>query len=149
MSTHRTHPATVLKRFYTAEREYMQAGGREMGASFDGMAATLAADVVLHHSLDLPWGGDWHGRDGFEGWSTKMSELNESVEVQDPRFFTDGDTVVASLTLVTVARETGTRIEAPMIQQVTVSGDQITDFRAFYWNVPEYLRAYGLPAPRG
>ena len=138
------HAVAVIGRFYDAEAEYMQTGGSDGGASFDAVAETLTDTVVLHHSPDLPWGGDWHGHEGFEGWAKRMSELNETVEVKDPRYFPDGDHLLVSLTLITRARVTGARITAPMIQQVRVVGDQIADFRAFYWDVPAYLRSYGL-----
>ena len=144
MTSPRSHAVEVLERFYDAEAQYMEAGGTSAGASFDALADTLAPDVVLHHSPDLPWGGDWHGHEGFEGWATRMSELNEALEVRDPRLHPDGDTVLASLTLVTRARATGTVISAPMVQLVRVQGGVIADFRAFYWNVPQYLRAYDL-----
>ena len=48
-SAHLT-PRQVLARFFEAERRYMQAGG-----SFEEFAGTLADDVVLHQSPDLPW----------------------------------------------------------------------------------------------
>ena len=137
-------PIAVIQRFYAAEADYMQAGGPAGGAGFTAIAATLAADVVLHHTPDLPWGGDWHGHDGFQGWAQKMSELNQSVQVEAPRYFPDADTLLVSLTLITVARKTGIRVKAPMIQQVQVHDGRIVDFRAFYWNVPGYLNSYGL-----
>ena len=139
-----SNAVTVLRRFYEAEATYMQAGGPSAGASFDAMAETLDPNVVLHHSPDLPWGGDWRGHEGFEGWASKMSELNEELEVQEPRFFPNDDAVLVTLTLVVRARATGTVVSAPMIQAVRVDGDRISDFRAFYWNVSQYLEAYGL-----
>ena len=146
MTSTNTHAVRVLQRFYAAEAQYMEAGGASGGASFDALADTLAPGVVLRHSPDLPWGGDWHGHRGFEGWARRMSELNESLEVRDPRFHPDGDTVLVSITLVTRARATGTVVSAPMVQLVRVEGEVIADFRAFYWNVPQYLRAYDLAA---
>ena len=145
MTPTHTHAVNVLTRFYAAEAEYMKAGGSAAGATFDALAETLAADDVLRHSPDLPWGGDWHGHAGFEGWATRMSELNEAVEAQNPHLYPDGDTVLASLTLATRARTTGTVVRAPMVQLVRVKGEIIAEFRAFYWNVPQYRGAYDLP----
>ena len=99
---------------------------------------------MLHHSPDLPWGGDWHGHDGFAGWAERMSAFNESLEVREPRLLADGGTVLVDLTLVVRARSSGTVVDAPMVQLVRVDDDLIVDFRAYYWNVPAYLRAYGL-----
>ena len=41
-------------------------------------------------------------------------------------------------------RATGVVVSAPMVQIVRVDHDLIFDFHAFYWNVPQYLKAYEL-----
>lgn len=137
----------VLNRFYDAERPYMAAGGAQAGADFAGMGATLHPDVVLHQSPDLPWGGKWTGYEGFKGWSVQMSRHFDVVDVQDARFFEHGDQVVVTCTLVTHSRRTGETIANPMTQVVTVRSGLITEFRAFYWDVPTYRTACGLDAP--
>ena len=50
-------PKQVLESFFAAERRYMLEGG-----SFAEFAATLADDVVLHQSPDLPWAASTSGR---------------------------------------------------------------------------------------
>lgn len=132
-------PQEVLEQFYAAERIYMTAGGVPAGASFEGMGATLHPDVQLHHSPDLPWGGEWHGYEGFKGWSVEMSRHFDVVDVQDAKFLTSGNQVVVLCNLYTRSRVTGRSINNPMVQVVTVEEGRITDFRAFYWNVAEYV----------
>lgn len=134
----------VLNRFYDAERPYMAAGGAEAGASFDGMGATLDPGVVLHQSPDLPWGGDWIGYDGFKNWSVQMSRHFDVVDVQDAKFFENGEQVIVLCRLVTHSRRTGDTLDNPMTQVVTVQNGRITEFRAFYWNVPAYRAAAGI-----
>lgn len=63
-----------------------------------------AENVVFHHSPDLLGGVDWHGREGFQGWNQKMSEPNETVRVEDSRYFPDRDNHLVSLMLITQAR---------------------------------------------
>ncbi len=133
----------VLEEFYRAERIYMAAGGAEAGASFDEMGATLDPDVVLHQSPDLPWGGDWFGYDGFRGWSIEMSSHFDRVDVQDAVFFEHGSQVVVLCRLVTRSIATGETLDHPMAQVVTVKDGRITEFRPFYWNVPDYVAAAG------
>lgn len=133
----------VLEEFYRAERIYMAAGGVEAGASFDEMGATLDPDVVLHHSPDLPWGGDWVGYEGFKGWSIEMSSHFDMVDVEDAVFFQNGPQVVVLCRLVTRSIATGETLDSPMVQVVTVKDGRITEFRAFYWNVPAYIAAAG------
>lgn len=132
-------PIEVLEDFYAAERIYMAAGGVPAGASFDGIGATLHPDVQLHQSPDLPWGGEWRGYEGFKGWSVEMSRHFDVVDVQDAQFLTAGDQVVVLCTLTTRSRTTGESLSAPMAQVVTVVDGRITEFRPFYWNVPDYV----------
>ena len=134
-ATHDT-PRRVLERFFEAERRYMQEGG-----SFAEFAATLADDVVLHQSPDLPWGGEYVGPKRYEEWARAMSAVFAQVDMREPRFFEQGDTVVIVGTLATRSRATGETMELPMTQIVTVKERRITDFRPFYWNVPAYAAA--------
>lgn len=138
-------PFRVLERFYEAERQYMQAGGANAGASFEGMAATMDPDVALHQSPDLPWGGEYRGHQGFKDWSVKMSECFDFLDVRDPEYFEKDDKLVILCRLVTRSRLHGYELDRPMAQVVTVRDGKITDFRPFYWNVPEYVKA-GTPA---
>ena len=119
----------------------MQAGGAEGGASFEEFAATLAPDVALHQSPDLPWGGEYVGSARYEDWSRAMSKVFDQVDMRDSEFFERGDTVVIVGRLVTRVRTTGETMEQPMAQIVTVKDGKITDFRPFYWNVPSYVAA--------
>ena len=135
-ATHDT-PRQVLERFFEAERRYMQ----DAGASFKEFAATLADDVVLHQSPDLPWSGEYVGPKRYEEWARAMSAVFDQVDMRHPQFFEQGDTVVIVGTLATRIRVTGETMEMPMTQVVTVKEGKITDFRPFYWNVPAYVAA--------
>jgi ketosteroid isomerase-like protein len=131
----------VLERFYEAERRYMQAGGAKGGASFDDMAATLHPDVILHQSPDLPWGGEYVGHQGFKDWSIAMSDCFDYLDVKDPEFFEMADKIVIVCRLTTRSRLHGNEMSRPMAQVVTVKDGKISEFRPFYWNVPDYVRA--------
>ncbi len=131
----------ALRRFYAAEAAYMAAGAAGDSADFAPVAATLTADVVLHQSPDLPWGGEFHGHAGYEDWARRMSAAFDRLEVADLELFARGDTVTATCRLVTRARPTGAVLDAPMAQVVRVRGDLIAEFRPFYWNVPNYRAA--------
>ena len=142
-SSDQVSPRDVIELFYAAEAVYMNAGGADAGASFADMAATLDADVVLHQSPDLPWGGEFHGHAGYEDWARQMSRAFDRLDVKDTRFFTDGDTVVITCRLVTRSRESGQTLDLPMAQVVRVRGERIVEFRPFYWNVPAYRETVG------
>ena len=136
-------PRQVLERFFDAERRYMEAGG-----SFEELRDTMADNVVLHQSPDLPWGGEYAGPKRYEEWARAMSAVFDRVDMQNPQFFEQGDTVVIVGTLVTRVRTTGETMELPMAQTVRVEAGKITEFRPFYWNVPAYVEAARKSASR-
>lgn len=130
-------PKQVLEQFYDAERRYM-AGGASFEETF---GPTLAPDVVLHQSPDLPWGGEYVGFERYKDWAAAMSAAFGSVDVQDAEFFEAGDKVIVACRLVTRSRLTGAVMDHPMVQVVTVKDSKIIDFRPFYWNAPDYVAA--------
>lgn len=145
-TTRHAVPQDVIRRFYAAEADYMNAGGGDAGADFAPMAATLDPDVVLHQSPDLPWGGEFHGHAGYEDWARQMSRAFDRLDVEDTRFFTDGDTVIITCRLLTRSRASGETLDLPMAQVVRVHGERIVEFRPFYWNVPAYRKTVGTGA---
>lgn len=97
--------------------------------------------MILHQSPDLPWGGDYVGHEGFRQWSVKMSDAFDYLSVRDALFFGSGDTIMISCRLVTRSRRHGNVLDYPMTQIVEVKDGKITNFRPFYWNVPDYIAA--------
>lgn len=134
-------PKQALLRFYEAEANYMKAFQKNGVASFDEMRETLAADVVLHQSPDLPFGGDYVGFEGYERWAIKMGSIFNKLEVTDREFFEQGDKVIVVCRFITQSRINGSVQDLPMVQVVTVRNGKIVDFRPFYWNVPAYVAA--------
>jgi uncharacterized protein len=126
-------PAEVLRRFYAAELAYLAAGGPGK-ADFAPIAATLDPDVVMHQAAGLPYGGDWTGPSGIEAFFAAMSETWEHLDVREPRFIEDGNTLVVLCELVVRSRARGIELRAPMVQVITVRDGLIVDFRPFYWD---------------
>ncbi len=131
-------PRQVLERFYAAERAYMSG---DDGAGFDAMRATLAPDVVLHQSPDLPFGGEYVGPARYAEWAAAMRAIFDRVDVRDAEYFERDDAVVVVCRLVTRSRATGQTLDLPMAQLVRVRDGRISEFRPFYWNVPAYAAA--------
>ena len=119
----------------------MRAKASGENASFDDIAATLSADVELHQSPDLPFGGEYVGHRQYEQWAVAMSAIFDKLEVAEQEWFENGDKVVVICRFKTHSRINGSSQELPMGQIVTVKDGLITDFRPFYWNVPAYTAA--------
>ena len=130
--------ADILKRFYDAETVYMSQKPEQRDfASTWGQ--TISPDVQLHQSPDLPYGGVYHGHDGFLKWSEQMSSYFSSLDVVEPKVFEreGADEVVVLSTFKLKVRSNGEDWIAPLAQAVKVDREKgwITEMRPFYWNV--------------
>lgn len=137
----KSSPKEVLEAFYKAEAKYMKAGDSGGTPSFDEIAATLDPAVILHQSPDLPFGGEYVGHKRYEEWAMAMNSTFDKLEVEDQEFFEKEDKVIVTCRFKTRSRRNGSVQDLPMVQVVSVKNGKITDFRPFYWNVPEYAAA--------
>lgn len=80
-------PKQVLERFYKAEANYMKTRAATGTASFDEMRATLAPDVILHQSPDLPFGGEYVGHKRYEDWAICYEHNFRPAPSAGPRVF--------------------------------------------------------------
>ncbi|CAK3898328.1 Hypothetical predicted protein [Lecanosticta acicola] len=136
-STSLPTPAEILQKFYAAETVYMASAPSER--DFAGMASTLAPDLELHQSPDLPWGGEFKGHSGFLKWSETMASYFNRLEVTDPQIFEqkDSDAVLVYSTLKLRVKKNGKEWARPLAQFVRVDRVRgvITEIRPFYWDV--------------
>ena len=102
-SDHTSNGIEALQRFYQAGSEYVQTGGKDFGP----VAATLHPQIVMIQADSLPFGGQWHGREGFERWMQAFGEAWSSVSATDLRFFEHDDTVVVVAQMEATARASG------------------------------------------
>ncbi len=131
--------ATLMK-FYEAETQYLSPGGGD----FSVIAETLHPKCVLFQPHSLPYGGEWHGPEGFHSWMKAFGEEWSSLEVRDPHFFPSGDDVVFSRSHVfAVARRTGQDIDWPLLQFFRVKDDRILELRPFHWDTATMLSGMG------
>jgi uncharacterized protein len=136
-SDHSSNGVEALQRFYQAESEYAQTGGEDFGP----VAATLHPQIVIIQADSLPFGGQWHGREGFERWMQAFGEAWSSVSATDLRFFEHDDTVVVVAQMEATARASGQSFRAPICHVVRIRDGLLMEFQMFYWDTVATNRA--------
>jgi ketosteroid isomerase-like protein len=136
----------VLEGMYSAEGEYLAAGGPGE-ASFDLLAPFFAPDVVLHQAASMPYGGTWRGHDGMERFFIAMSETWEAFDLVDQEFLATGETAVVLTQVHARARATGRELDFPILQTIRIEDGRIAEVRPFYWDTTAIAAACGAPAP--
>ena len=134
----------ILDRFYDAERVYMAAPPGTADSS--ALAATLAPDVKLIQSPDLPYGGVFVGVNGFLDWAKQMNELFSGVDVRDPEVLEGENKAVVLSTLYATVRRTGAVLKIPFVQIIKVDREKgvITEMIPVYWDVEGLKKALGV-----
>jgi ketosteroid isomerase-like protein len=105
---------------------------KAIGGDIDAFVATLAPDIQVHEPDYLPYGGTYHGPDGFLellGEATKILDLG-SMKVLTAS--ADEDRVI----LLMRADLVGTGDPMLVTEHWTISGDRITDVRVFWFGLP-------------
>ncbi|WP_190111142.1 nuclear transport factor 2 family protein [Streptomyces cinnamoneus] len=128
-----TDAVAVLTRMYTAEAEYLAAGGPGE-ASFDLLAPYFSPDVVLHQADALPYGGTWRGHAGMEQFFLAMSAAWESFDMEEQEFLATGETAVVLTRVRARARATGRELAFPILQTIRVEDGRIVEVHPFYWD---------------
>lgn len=125
----------ILEQFYADERAYMLQPPEEQDPSL--LANTLAPNIRLYQSEDLPYGGVYEGIDEFLRWGGIMNGLFSRIDVQPTNVLEKGNDVVVISTLYVTVRKTGKELAKPFMQHVKVDKEAgtIIEFRPFYWNV--------------
>ena len=136
-SDHTSSGVEALMRFYQAGSDYVRTGGKDFGP----VAATLDPQIAMIQADSLPFGGQWHGREGFERWMQAFGEAWSSVGATDLRFFEHDDTVVVVAQMEATARASGQSFRAPICHVVRIRDGLLMEFRMFYWDTVATNRA--------
>ncbi|MQA08716.1 MAG: nuclear transport factor 2 family protein [Pseudonocardiaceae bacterium] len=125
-----SNPIAVLERFIQAEVEYFAAEDADFPAE-----EHLDPEFVLYEPESMPYGGEWHGRDGFRRFLKVMDQTwSQMGPLNPPALIEHGDTVVVLATLDARARGTERVIQPPVCQVVRVRNGLLLEARMFYWD---------------
>ncbi|MEU6189184.1 nuclear transport factor 2 family protein [Nocardia sp. NPDC047038] len=127
---------STLRAFYASEAAYLTDG-----SGFEEMARHLAPDVVMRQASSLPYGGDWHGHDGFRRFLAAMRENWDGLWFDEQHFLDDEASVVVYSRGRLRARRTGRILETSLLQWISFRDSLITEFRPYYHDTSAVLAA--------
>lgn len=94
---------------------------------------------IYHAASELPWGGSYHGIDGFKEFAGRVAAAMETtLEVDD--IFDAGDTVVGIARVHGTMRATGKEFDSREVNVWRVRDGKITNFE-LYLEAPALLAA--------
>ena len=103
-------------------------------------------DVVFHSPESLPYGGQWHGHDGWRAMKKAIAEVWSELKLTITRVIgADHDECFAVIaTLQVTARATGARYEAEVMEQWHWQDGLLVYVRPYYWDTARVLEVTGL-----
>lgn len=100
----------------------------------EAVKALLAPDVVVHEAESMPYGGTYHGHEGYFDLLRKLNECWIGLHAQDWHY-TAGDGDVAARCLLTgTSRVSGREISQQIIELWTVKSGKLAEGRIFYFD---------------
>ncbi len=131
----------TLDEFYKAESSYLAAGGGD----FSPIAATLDPQCVIYQPRSLPYGGEWHGHDGFERWMRLFTAMWASLEVKEPQQLLMDEVVISRSHVYAERRGSGEKFDWPLLQYFTFREGLILELWPFYWDTATLLAQLSSP----
>ena len=93
--------------------------------------AMVDEEAVWREAESLPWGGEWHGPDGFARLTREIDTVAE-LTVLDHAIVEAGDVVELRLDAVFTSRTSGRRLPMKVVEHYTVRDGRIYGADAFY-----------------
>ena len=109
-----------------------------LGGNVVGALEFIHPDVVAHEPSNLPYGGEWVGKDGFRAL---MEAIGETVAVEaTPLGLHDaGDTIVAVFQAKFTSHATGASVEMPVCEVYSFTDGLISGANVFYKDPCEFV----------
>lgn len=106
--------------------------------------AGLDPDIVIYQEESLPYGGTYHGHDGFLNLLQRLDECWEEFDVRPLEIIGNGEHLAAQLKCVAKARSTGSTLETTMVELFSFQNGKVSEIRVFNWDTTRVLRTLGI-----
>jgi uncharacterized protein len=98
----------------------------------DRACALLHHDLIVHEAGGLPYGGEYHGPQGFRELMTKMNDCMELTAGPVTRDALSDNTVVSRFRLAFTERTSGGGVEMDLVELYKVRDGLIVDLDVYY-----------------
>lgn len=106
--------------------------GELTDASVEGQADPFHEGIVVREAPELPYGGDWKGKEGLRALMTKINSL-ATLTVSDIDIFEVDEENVITRQTATFSREGSEKtLTIPMVEVYRLDDGQITEIDVYY-----------------
>ncbi|MGW6332977.1 nuclear transport factor 2 family protein [Nocardia rhamnosiphila] len=114
---------------------------------FEAMLRLFDENCVVREAPDLPFGGDWTGRDGVAALSARQAEYFEMVPTSLGVYEIDESRLIMHTSMQMTSRATGAQETIPIMEMYTVRDGLIIEAFPFYWDAAAVTRLAATDHP--
>jgi len=98
--------------------------------------ASISPDrFVVREAPGLPYGGDYHGVEGFRELFRRTAETWKGrAQFDDLTLTADGKFVISRFLMTATLRATGRQLTFPVVEVLEMEGGKIVSVQPFYWD---------------
>jgi uncharacterized protein (TIGR00369 family) len=132
-----TANAKVVRRLFAAVESRDQS--QDVAAQWEQYERAYDADVAIYEAPSLPYGGDYHGRQGIAEHALAFRTTWDPLQTPDerrfePQFFADGDRVLVLWQHRAHDPNTGEAFTMPVVSVYTLRERRIVESRMFHFD---------------
>lgn len=105
-----------------------------MKGDINGTLPFLDPDVVIHEAASLPYGGEYHGLEGFSRLLAAVFSSFKTFQVDVKELLDAGPAIIAIIELRVTLKESDRIVEMPVAEVWRLRDGKVVDLRPFYWD---------------
>ena len=106
--------------------------GHIASGEFEEAKELLAPEFVVHEPRELPYGGEYHGFDGFLDLLKRLTAVAEIAPVTTPEFAAAGDRVMVRMIGRFTSPTSGRSVDTGVLELVSFHDGRIAELDVFY-----------------
>ena len=114
---------------------------------WEGVMAITHEDYVVHEPPELPFGGDWKGKDALIRLFPHVWSYWDDVVVDRLGILSDANYFCLQLRMTMTSKVTGNRISSSLAETTRCVGGLMTEYTIHYHDTALVAREAGPPRP--
>ncbi|AUX42405.1 uncharacterized protein SOCE26_038360 [Sorangium cellulosum] len=108
---------------------------------FETILSFMDPDLVIQEAESLPYGGTYHGPEGFHRLIARVFESVRSLHVEVEGMLADGDQVIAMLRVKLGLKGSDREFETKVAEYWRLRDGKVIELRPFYWDTAALVSA--------
>ncbi len=101
----------------------------------------ISPNVTIHIPSSFPWGGVYHGHEGYKKSSSLFMLAWSDLKIHDLQYIGESNRVFVLHRITATSSSTLKTIDAPIAELYTLQSEKIVDIKPFYFDTHAIIKA--------